>query len=118
MNISPFLSIYCPCDEALPGVSQQLREAGLQTVQTFDLHSAMTGAHGCSCPSHGTQDCDCQMVVLLVYGAAAEPVTVILHGNSRQTWVSFADTAIQNPNSQLQITIQKALGRQESGLGL
>lgn len=118
MNISPFLSIYCPCAEALPGVSKQLKEAGLRTVQTFDLHSAMTNTHDCSCPNHGTEECDCQLVVLLVYGAATEPVTLILHGNSRQTWVSFADTVIQNPNFQLQITIQNALGQQEAQLGL
>jgi hypothetical protein len=118
MNISPFLSIHCPCDEALPKVSRQLKEAGLRTVQTFDLHSAMAGMHGCSCPNHGTDACDCQMVVLLVYGTAAEPVTLLLHGNSRQTWISLADSIDQHQNPQLQITIQKALGLQESELGL
>jgi hypothetical protein len=114
MNISPFLSIYCPCNEALPRVSKQLKEAGLRTVQTFDLHSAMTGTHNCSCPNHGTEECDCQMVVLLVYGTAAEPVTLLLHGNSKQTWISLADMILQPPNPQLQITIQIALGQQES----
>src|SRR5688572_17889577 len=118
MNISPFLSIDCPCNEALPGVSKHLKEAGLRTVQTFDLHSAMAGTHGCSCPNHGTEECDCQMVVLLVYGTAAEPVTLLLHGNSKQTWISLADTILQNSNPQLQITIQKALGLQESEVGL
>ena len=118
MNISPFLSIYCPCDEALPRVSQQLKEAGLRTVQTFDLHSAMAGMHGCSCPNHGTDECDCQMVVLLVYGDAAEPVTLLLHGNSKQTWISLADSILQHPNPQLQITIQKALEGKESEFGL
>ena len=117
MNISPFRSIYCPFDEALPKVSKYLKEAGLQTVQTFDLHSAMTGAHGCSCPNHGTEECDCQMVVLLVYGAAAEPATLILHGNGQQTWFSLAETVLQGPNPQLQITIQEALAQQESRPG-
>jgi len=114
MNISPFLSIDCPCDEALPRVIKQLKEAGLQTVQTFNLHSAMTGTHGCSCPNHGTEECDCQLVVLLVYGIAAEPVTLILHGNGEQTWLSLADTMLQDPNPHLQITIQEALAQQES----
>lgn len=118
MNISPFLSIYCPCDEALPKVSKQLKEAGLRTVQTFDLHSVMTGTHGCSCPNHGADECDCQIVVLLVYGPTAAPVTLLLHGNSKQTSISLADSMIQNPNPQLQIKIQKALGWQESELGL
>lgn len=112
MNISPFLSILCPCDEALPGVIQQLKDSGLRTVQTFDLHSAMSGLHGCSCPNHGTEECDCQMVVLLVYGDAVEPETLILHGDGKRTWISLADTILQNANHQLQITIQKALGWQ------
>jgi len=117
MNISPFLSTNCRCDEALPGVTKQLEESGLRTVQTFDLHSAMSGTHGCSCPNHGTEECDCQMVVLLVYGTAVEPETLILHGDSERTWISLADTVLQNRNSQLQISIQKALGWQESEFG-
>lgn len=118
MNISPFISLHCPCSEALLKVSKQLEEAGLRIVQTFNLHSAMTGSHGCSCPNHGTEECDCQMVVLLVYGVDAEPVTLVLHGDSNQTWVSFADTFLQNPNPRLQVIIQEAVGRQASELGL
>ena len=118
MNISPFLSTNCPCDEALSQVNQQLKDAGLRTVQTFDLHSAMSGTHGCSCPNHGTQECDCQMVVLLVYGGAIEPQTLILHGDSQKTWISLAETVHQNRDLQLQITIQKALGWQEAEFGL
>ena len=114
MNISPFLSTNCPCDEALPKVSKQLKDAGLRTVQTFDLHSAMSGMHRCSCTNHGTDVCDCQMLVLLVYGRAVEPETLILHGDSKRTWISLADTVLQTRNPQLQLTIQKALGWQES----
>ena len=113
MNISPFLSTNYPCSEALPRVSKQLKDAGLRTVQTFDLHSAITGAHA----QHGTEECDCQLVVLLVYGTAAEPATLILHGNGEQTWFSLADTMLQDPNPQLQITIQRALAQQESRPG-
>ena len=57
------------------------------------------------------------MVVLLVYGTAEEPVTLILHGNRDRTWFSLADTFLQNPNPQLQITIQKALDQQNSESG-
>ena len=117
MNISPFLSTNWPCHDALPRVAQQLKDAGLRTVQTFDLHSAMSGTHGCSCINHGTEECDCQMVVLLVYGSAVEPETLILHGDSKRTWISLADTVLQNRNPQLQISIQKALGWQEAESG-
>jgi hypothetical protein len=35
------------------------------------------------------------MIVLLVYGGAPEPETLILHGNNGQTWISIADFAVQ-----------------------
>ena len=54
------------------------------------------------------------MVVLLVYGTTEEPVTLILHGNGDQTWFSLPDTALQNPNPQLQLQILETLGQQKS----
>ncbi len=91
MNISPFLSVRHPCDETLQWAKKQLSQAHLRAVQTFDLHAARIGLHDCSCPSHGTDACDCQMIVLLVYGTAQEPVTLILHGSDGQTWLSTVD---------------------------
>ncbi|MDK0575351.1 hypothetical protein P6P35_16025, partial [Clostridium perfringens] len=73
----------------------QLSEAGLSAVQTFNLNAARLGLHNCCCPNHGTEACDCQMIVLLVYGEVHEPATLILHGNNGQTWISIADSASQ-----------------------
>jgi len=39
---------------------------------------------------------------------------LILHGDSHRTWISLADTVLQNRDPQLQITIQKVLGWQEA----
>jgi hypothetical protein len=41
------------------------------------------------------------MIVLLVYGGAAEPVTLVLHGNNGLTWASIADSAVQRGDSKL-----------------
>ena len=109
MNISPFLSINHPCDEALQWARKQLVQADLRPIQTFDLHTARLAMHDCSCPNHGTEECDCQMVVLLVYGKAAEPATLILHGNNGQTWVSIANDPQQRANVKLAHSIQQAL---------
>lgn len=109
MSISPFLSIHRPCDEALQWAKKQLLLADLRAVQTFDLHTARMGPHTCSCPNHGTDECDCQMVVLLVYGKAPEPETLILHGNDGQTWVSIADTPDPRTNTMTVIAIKRAL---------
>lgn len=109
MNFSPFLSIHRSCNEALSWSKERLSEAGLRPVQTFDLHTARAGSHDCSCPQHGTEDCDCQMVVMLVYGQAEEPVTLILHGNDGQTWLSITDDPCQRSDDQLIGAIQQAL---------
>ena len=109
MNISPFLSVNHSCDEALQWTKKQLLQAGLRPIQTFDLHTARVGLHDCPCPNHGTNECDCQMVVLLVYGKSAEPVTLILHGNDGQTWVSIADDPRQRADVKLITAIQQAL---------
>src|SRR5215207_5724796 len=68
MSISPFLSISGSCDEAFRWTSNQF-------TQSFDLHAARAGLRHCTCPNHGTEDCDCQMIVVPEYGNAKEPVT-------------------------------------------
>jgi hypothetical protein len=117
MNISPFLSINHPSDEALQWTKKQLLLAGLRPIQTFDLHTARLALHDCPCPNHGTEACDCQMVVLLVYGKVADvstplntsPATLILHGNDGQTWVSIANDSQQQTDAKLINSIQQAL---------
>jgi len=117
MNTSPFLSANHSCDDALQWTRKQLLRAGLRAVQTFDLHNARVGLHDCPCPNHGTDECDCQMVVLLVYGTASDvstpldtsPVTLILHGNDGQTWLSIADNPRQRADVKLITAIQQAL---------
>ena len=109
MNPSPFLSVNHPCSEALQWTKEQLLQAGLRPIQTFDLHAARAGSHNCPCPNHGTKECDCQMVVLLVYGKSSEPVTLILHGNDGQTQLSIADDPRQRADAKLIMVIQQAL---------
>ena len=109
MNISPFLSVNQPCNETLQWAKMHLSQASLRAVQTFDLHTARSGLHDCPCPNHGAEECDCQMVVLLVYGKDTEPETLILHGNDGQTWLSIAETPIQKKNTNTVTAIRDAL---------
>src|SRR5215207_199870 len=108
MNMTPFLTVHLACDRTLPWVSQQLLKARLRSVQTFDLHIARAALHDCDCPQHGTDQCDCQMIVLLVYGSTTEPITLILHGNNGQTWLSIPNGTASNATlvSQIQNSLQ------------
>lgn len=111
-SISPFLSLNSSCDQTLQVIKRQLLQAGLRTVQTFDLHTARLALHGCSCPNHGTEECDCQMIVLLVYGEVVEPASLILHGRDGQTRVSFTDNPLQRADEKLVARIRWALESQ------
>ncbi len=108
-TLSPFLSIDSSCDQALQITKTKLTQAGLRAVQTFNLNTARLGLHNCSCPNHGTEECDCQMIVLLVYGDASEPATLILHGCDGKTWLSIADNTLQNVHKKLITNIRQAL---------
>ena len=110
MNMLPsFLTLNCSCDEALRWTSQNLTRNGLRVMQTFDLHTARHALEDCPCPNHGTSECDCQMLVLLVYGEASEPVTLILHGNDGKTWFSIVNNSSQGAEASVRSAIEKAL---------
>ena len=109
-SLSPFFSADRPYDDVLPWLKQQLSSTGLRVIQTFDLRLTTSLRLGdCSCPHHGTEQCDCQMVVLLVYGSAPEPATLVLHGNDGQTWLSLVDQPSQHVDTNIVNAIQQAL---------
>lgn len=107
--LSPFLSVEQSCDEVAARLKQRLGSAGLRVVQTFDLSTARLNLEGCPCPHHGTDTCNCQMVVLFLYEGPAEPVTLILHGNDGQTWLSFSDRPHPHTSPRTIRAIQNAL---------
>ena len=82
---TPYLTLPNPFNEMLLWATQQLEELGFRVEQTFDLQVARQSHVGCTCPHHDTDDCSCQMVILLVRFQGSEPTTLILHGNDHQT---------------------------------
>lgn len=112
MALSPFLFTGQTCTKAYQLTSEWLQEAGLRLVRTFDLHTVRSGMDGCSCPHHGTEDCDCQLMVLLVYKVGERPVTLILHGEGDSTWFTTADAPASGDNSALSVEIRRILERE------
>jgi hypothetical protein len=115
---APFFSANRPYDEVLPWLRQRLSQAGLRVMQTFDLNTARLDLEDCPCPQHGTDKCDCQMIVLLVYGKDSGPATLILHGNDGQTWLSLIHTPAQKADSSIRASIGHALQANPSKEGL
>ena len=70
-------------------VMAALQRRGLRVLRSFDLRSALsTRSHrqaapcDCGCGDWGTDHCDCQYVVLLVYGSTGVPIAVTVHSRA------------------------------------
>lgn len=81
-------------DEPIARVARCLGGAGLKVVRSFDFQSSRVAADNlkCDCPHHGTRNCDCQVVVLLVYGENGSPATLLLHGRDQKIKFSLVDS--------------------------
>lgn len=104
-----FLVVNQTCDDAIQWVWNQLTEAGLQVMRTFDLKDARAAHLECTCPHHGTELCDCQMVVLLVYAGNRQPLSLVAHGHDDHTWFYVVNTPQQRADPRLEIAVRQTL---------
>ena len=107
--LSPFLIVEQNCEQVLRSINVSLTEAGFRVVQTFDVQIARHAHMGCQCPNHGTTNCNCQMVVLLVYGKQEDPATLILYSEEGTTGISLAAPAGDHATQNLGGSIRRAL---------
>lgn len=83
----PLLVVDIQCSRLIEPIKSSLIVKGLWTFESFDLRSTRAFHEGCSCPHHGTNECTCELVVLLVYHAVGEPISMVLDGRDDQTFV-------------------------------
>lgn len=95
-TLTPILTLRQSAQATVAWAMQRLMARGFQVERTFDLHAARMSQVDCPCPYHGTGNCTCQMVVLLVHRPKAQPVTVVVHGHDDQTSLSLVDMADQS----------------------
>ena len=108
-TLTAITSVDYSCQEVLRRVTRSLLGSGLRVLETFDLQDARLGLADCPCPHHGAAECDCQMVVLMVYGQAIMPAALILHGSDGKTWLSLINDAPSEGDALIQAIVEKAL---------
>jgi hypothetical protein len=106
---SAILSLQDDSQSIIEQSMQRLILAGLQVMRSFDLKVARAAHVGCNCPHHGTDQCDCQMVVLLVYDQGSPPVTLVIHGHDGEIQIALVETPDQQPAPQLVNMIMQAI---------
>ena len=106
------------CSEVLHRLQRAIVATGLRVIETFDLQNARLGNTDCTCPNHGTAACDCQMVVLMVYGETGAPAMLMLHGNDGQTWIALLDDPLYCADPLIVTTIGEAVRDIQAASGL
>ena len=106
---SPFIILHRPCEDAVTWAAHTLEKTGFRAVRTFDLQAARLAHLDCPCPHHGTAQCDCQMVVLLVYQGDNPPATMVVHGSDETSWFYLINIPQQQVEQNLEKNIQKVL---------
>ncbi len=114
MSSPPLLKVNKACGDSVLWATHRLEEAGYQTVRTFDLQVSRLAHFDCPCPHHGTEKCDCQMVVLLVYMGKRKPVTMIIHGSDQTSWFYLVNTPQQSVEHHLESIIQELFEADQS----
>jgi hypothetical protein len=109
------LAISQPCDLAVNSIINQVKDAGLTVLRTFDMQLGHGAQAACPCPMHGSEPCNCQVVVLLIYIEAGEPVTLVAHGDDHETFFSIVDTPQQRPDANTEALIRNCFAHQEIG---
>jgi hypothetical protein len=91
INTSPLLTIKASSHDVVNQLTNSLKEFGLQVVQSFDLRTAIAAYSGCTCPHHGSDICDCQMIMLILYTDGDEPIRLVAHGKDGTTHLGVID---------------------------
>lgn len=102
----PLLMLRCGCDTAVVEIAEVLENNALRVMLSFDSSLA---AGSTVCPHHGPEQCDCQIVILLVYGDDGRPATLMAHGQDGETWISIAASPGQRPSPGLENAIKRVI---------
>ncbi|RPI86426.1 MAG: hypothetical protein EHM41_08570 [Chloroflexi bacterium] len=103
------LQVNMDCAKTASLAAENLQAASFRVVQTFDLQAARSTQSTCSCPHHGTDLCDCQMLILLVYGIDLNPITLLFHGRDQQTQIHWVTQPGQRVNPDMELKVWKAV---------
>jgi hypothetical protein len=107
---SPFLVLNCDCENATRWMVNQLTSTNLTVLRTFNSKDVRTTNADCLCPHHGTSQCNCQIMIYLVYKKGqSSPTSLMIHGYDQYTLFYLVDNPQQRIDPSLEAAIHNAL---------
>jgi hypothetical protein len=107
---TPFLVLNSDCGNSAKWLINQLASANLTVLRTFNSNDVRSTSTECLCPHHGTSQCNCQIMIFLVYQRGhASPVSLVVHGYDQFTLFYVVDTPQQRADPALESLIHNVL---------
>jgi hypothetical protein len=91
IQTSPLLIVPSDCEFVVGRLIKHLASGGFRAERSFDLRRARAVYTACTCPHHGTVNCNCQMIVLLVYFPRGGVHTLVAHGRDGITHLNWSE---------------------------
>ena len=85
------LTLNLDSKKAVKRMMDRLAADGMKVIRSFDLQTARAAHVDCTCPHHGKDECDCQLVVMLVYDERGTLLTLLAHGKDNKTHFALVD---------------------------
>ncbi len=108
-GMSHFLALPLGWEQVVSEITRLLSGAGLQVVRSFDLQSTRAARPGYTCQYHGAEGCNCQLIVLLVYGQDRAPISLVIQGRDQQTWASIVNRPEQRVDVRQETAVLRTL---------
>jgi hypothetical protein len=106
---SHLFSLKADSESVLAFLTTAFNDAGVQVMRSFDLQAARSAHTQCTCPHHGSDQCSCQMIVLLVYDNELSPVTLVVHGKDDVTHLGLISGSPRVDTQWLEAFLGRAL---------
>jgi hypothetical protein len=109
-SLTPILTLQDTTEATVAWMMRQLSVSGFQVERTFDLQAARQAHADCPCPHHGTRNCTCQMIVLIVH-SEGQLTTIVARGQDKRTSLSLVDGTNQFIDKRVFQALLPALGK-------
>ena len=87
----PIAIVESQCSFIISPLMNALEQAGLWVLRSFEFKNNQTQLMHCHCAANCDSQCECELVVLLVYPKVGNPVTLILDGREGKTYVFISE---------------------------
>ena len=106
---SRLISLNLDGNKAVENLSHRLTSDGMHVIRSVELQTALSAHENIPCPHHGLKQCDCQLIVLLVYDHRGSHLKIVAHSKDKKTHFSLIDPPLNDNERKIKSKVLQSL---------